>query len=159
MKLAGNVQGLMASTEIVEVIFFTTIKLFQDYIEKTMEKYLIVSLGAIIGASARYWVGSWAADRFGTSFPYGTMLINLTGSFLLGFFIILFTDRFLMDPRWRLLVAIGILGSYTTFSTYTYESVTLILNGQIWLGIFNLLGSSVLGAVAVVLGVLLGKVI
>lgn len=124
-----------------------------------MENYLIVSLGAIVGASARYWVGSWAADRFGTSFPFGTLMINLTGSFLLGFFVILFTDRFLMDPRWRLFAAIGILGSYTTFSTYTYESVNLILNGQVWLGIGNLIGSSVLGAVAVVLGILLGKVI
>ena len=86
-------------------------------------------------------------------------MINLTGSFLLGFFVILFTDRFLMDPRWRLFAAIGILGSYTTFSTYTYESVNLILNGQVWLGIGNLIGSSVLGAVAVVLGILPGKVI
>ena len=69
----------------------------------------------------------------------------------------LVTDRFLVDPRWRLLVAIGFLGAYTTFSTYTYESVNLILNGQVGLGLLDLFGSSILGAVAVTAGILLGR--
>ncbi len=99
------------------------------------------------------------AERLGTTFPYGTLIINVTGSLILGFFITLVTDRFLVDPRWRLLIAIGFLGAYTTFSTYTYESVTMILRGQIWLGFLNLFGSSILGALAVTAGILLGRAV
>ena len=124
---------------------------------EAMDKFLIISLGAILGANVRYWVGGWAADRFGTTFPYGTLIINVTGSLILGFFITLVTDRFLVDPRWRLLVAIGFLGSYTTFSTYTYESMNMILKGQVWLGMVNLFGSSILGAAAMTAGILLGR--
>ncbi len=124
-----------------------------------MEKYLIISIGAILGANARYWLGGWAAEKFGTTFPYGTLIINLTGSFMLGLFVTLITDRFLVDPNWRLLVAIGFLGSYTTFSTYTYESVNLLLNGQPWLGLLNLFGSSFLGALAAIAGILLARAI
>jgi CrcB protein len=126
---------------------------------QSMKTFLIISLGAILGANARYWLGGWAAEHFGTAFPYGTLIINLTGSLILGFFMILVTDRFLVDPRWRLLVAIGFLGAYTTFSTYTYESVNLILNGQVWLGLLDLFGSSILGAAAVTAGILLGRVL
>jgi fluoride exporter len=125
--------------------------------QQSMQTFLIISLGAILGASARYWVGGWAAERFGTTFPYGTLIINVTGSLILGFFMTLVTDRFLVDPRWRLLVAIGFLGAYTTFSTYTYESVNLILKGQVWLGLLDLFGSSILGAAAVTAGILLGR--
>ena len=124
-----------------------------------METFLIISLGAILGANARYWVGGWAAERFGTTFPYGTLIINVTGSLILGFFITLVTDRFMTDPRWRLLVAIGFLGAYTTFSTYTYESVNMILKGQVWLGLLNLFGSSILGATAVAAGIALGRAV
>jgi fluoride exporter len=124
-----------------------------------MEKFLIISLGAVLGANARYWMGGWVAERFGTTFPYGTLIINVTGSLVLGFFITLVTERFLVDPRWRLFVAIGFLGAYTTFSTYTYESMNLLLNGQIRLGLLNLFGSSVLGAAAMLAGILLGKAV
>ena len=126
---------------------------------KRMDKFLIISLGAILGANARYWLGGWAADRFGTTFPYGTLIINVTGSLVLGFFITLVTDRFLVDPRWRLLVAIGFLGAYTTFSTYTYESMNLILSGQVWLGLVDLFGCSILGAAAMLAGIFLGKAV
>jgi CrcB protein len=124
-----------------------------------MEKFLIISVGAILGANLRYWLGDWAAQRFGTAFPYGNLIINVSGSFILGIFMILITDRFLVDPRWRLLVAIGFLGSYTTFSSYAYESVNLILSGQNWIGVLNLFGSSFLGGLAALLGIWLGKLI
>jgi fluoride exporter len=122
-----------------------------------MENYLIISIGAVLGANARYMLGGWAAEKFGTSFPYGTLIINVTGSLALGFFMTLISDRFIVDPRWRLLVAIGFLGAYTTFSTYTYESANLILSGQVWTGLLNLFGSSILGMVAVTAGILLGR--
>lgn len=122
-----------------------------------MTRFLLISLGAILGANLRYWLGGWAAERFGTTFPYGTLLINLSGSFMLGLFITLVTDRFLIHPNWRVFFAIGFLGSYTTFSTYTYESVNLILEGQFWMGFFNLFGSSLLGGLSALIGIWLGR--
>lgn len=124
-----------------------------------MDKFFVISLGALLGANARYWLGGWVAERLGAGFPFGTLMINLSGSLFLGFFITLATDRFQIDPRWRLMIAIGFLGSYTTFSSYTYESMDLILKGQAWSGLLNLFGSSILGAVAVVIGILLGRIV
>ncbi len=125
-----------------------------------MVKFFIISLGAVLGANARYWVADWAAQRFGASFPYGTLLINLSGSLVLGLFMAVFTSgRFLIDPNWRLLVAIGFLGSYTTFSTYTLESFNLIQSGQFWPGLFNLFGSSLLGGLAAAIGMTVGRLV
>ncbi len=126
---------------------------------EVMEQFLIISIGAVLGANARYWLGGWAAEKFGTAFPYGTLIINLTGSFILGIFITLVSDRFLVNPNWRLLLAIGFLSSYTTFSSYTFESVSLILENQ-WLpGLLNLFGSAFLGGAAVLLGILLARAV
>ncbi len=125
-----------------------------------MLKFLVISLGAVLGANTRYWVADWAAQRFGAAFPYGTIFINLSGSLVLGLFMAVFTSgRFLIDPNWRLLVAVGFLGSYTTFSTYTLESVNLIQSGQVWPGFVNLFGSSLLGGLAAAIGMALGKLI
>ncbi len=121
--------------------------------------FLIISIGAILGANARYWIGDWAVERFGTIFPYGNLIINLSGSFLLALFMSLATDRFLIDPRWRILIAIGFFGSFTTFSSYTYESVELILSGQWKSGLLDLLGSAFAGGVAALVGILLGRVL
>jgi CrcB protein len=124
-----------------------------------METFLLISIGAILGSNLRYWVGGWAANLFGTSFPYGNLIINLTGSFILGFFITLTTNRLFVDPRWRILVAIGLLGSYTTFSSYTFESINLITENQWIPGLFNLFGSAIFGGLAVLLGIFLARAI
>lgn len=124
-----------------------------------MEKFLLISAGAILGANTRYWLGTWVSQKWGSTFPIGTLVINLTGSFLLGLFMTLATERFLIDPRWRLLVAVGFLGAYTTFSTFTYESINLLMKGQWGAGLLNILGSAILGILAVGLGVVLGKVL
>jgi len=126
---------------------------------RPLQTFVIISFGAILGANCRYWLGGWAAQRYGTAFPYGNLIINLTGSFVLGLFVALATERFLVNPQWRLLVAIGFLGSYTTFSSYAYESISLVLNGQLGLGLLNLFGSSLLGGLAVLLGIGLGRLI
>lgn len=125
--------------------------------QANLEKILLISAGAVLGANARYWLGDWAAQKWGTAFPYGTLLINLTGSLVMGFFLTLATERFLIDPRWRLLIAVGFLGAYTTFSTYTWESINLISRGQWLAGLLNAFGSTLAGLIAVSLGVFLGK--
>ena len=122
-----------------------------------MNTFFLISLGAILGANTRYLIGGWAAQRLGVSFPYGNLIINLSGSFLLGLFMTLVTERFLIDPRWVTLVAIGFFGSYTTFSSYTYESLKLVIAGQQTLGLLNLLGSSILGGIAAALGLIAGR--
>jgi len=124
-----------------------------------MPKPVIIAVGAVLGALLRYWLGDWTAQRFGTAFPYGNLIINLTGSFILGLFMALVTDRFLVSPEWRLFIAIGFLGSYTTFSSYAYESLNLIMTGQGTLGLLNLFGSSFLGGLAVLAGILIGRLI
>ncbi len=122
-----------------------------------MDNYLAVALGAVLGATARYALGGWAAQRWGAAFPLGTLLVNLSGSFLLGLFLTLTTERFLLDPRLRLLVAVGFFGSYTTFSSFTVESLNLMLSGQWGLGLINLLGSTLLGALAAAIGIFVGR--
>ena len=124
-----------------------------------MEKILWISVGAVLGANARYWFGLWAAQKWGAGFPLGTFLINISGSLLLGFFMTLATQRLLIDPRWRLLFAVGFLGAYTTFSTYTYESFELLAQGQWAAGLANLLGSTLAGLLAAALGVVLAKLL
>lgn len=126
---------------------------------KDVQTVLLISLGAILGANARYWFGVWAGQRWGTQFPFATLFINLTGSLILGLFYTLILERFLIDPRWRVFFAIGFLGSYTTFSTYTYESVALLMAGNWVTGLLNLFGSAVLGGLAVILGVMLGRLL
>lgn len=122
-----------------------------------MTRYLAVAVGAVLGAWARYALSGWAAQRWGASFPWGTLLVNLTGSFLLGVFVAWSTDRFLVDPRLRLLIAVGFFGSYTTFSSYTVESLNLLLAGQWLLGLLNWWGSALLGGLAALLGLWLGR--
>ncbi|HLK56738.1 MAG TPA: fluoride efflux transporter CrcB [Chthonomonadaceae bacterium] len=114
-------------------------------------KYLVVGLGGFIGANARYILGLWAAQKWGTQFPYGTFIINITGSFILGLFATL-ALRFAWNDNWRLLIAIGFVGAYTTFSTFEYETLQLVEQGT-WLRAgLNILGSVLLGFGAAYLG-------
>ncbi|MER3401769.1 MAG: fluoride efflux transporter CrcB [Armatimonadota bacterium] len=113
---------------------------------------LIVGIGGFLGANLRYWLGGWLAGRIGVLFPIETMLINLMGSFGLGFFMVL-ALHFAWSPEWRQLIAIGFLGSFTTYSTYEYESFRLIQEGLWDKACWNLFGSLILGLLAVMLGV------
>ena len=119
--------------------------------------YLWIALGAVVGASARYFLSGLVARSVSAAFPYGTLLINITGSLMLGFFLAYSTDRVLLDPRWRLLVAIGFCGSYTTFSSYAFESFTLMEQGQWLLAGFNVVASNALCLAAVLAGAALAR--
>lgn len=120
-------------------------------------EYLWVSLGAVGGASLRYWLSRFIARLTDTGFPYGTLLINVTGSFLLGLFLIWTTERVLADPRWRLLVAIGFCGSYTTFSSYAFETMAYFEQGHWPLFAVNILTNNVLCLAAVLGGMALAR--
>lgn len=120
-------------------------------------QYLVISLGGILGANARYLLGTWIAERYGTSFPYGTLVINISGSFVIGLFLTLIAERFVLHPNWRLFFAVGFLGAYTTFSTFSYESVVLLQNGGWRLGLVNMVGSVMLGPMAVMMGMAVAR--
>jgi len=119
--------------------------------------YLWIGIGAVAGASARYFLSGLIARNFSTIFPYGTLLINLTGSLILGFFLVFSTERVLLDPRWRLLVAVGFCGSYTTFSSFAFESFALFEQGQWLLTATNVVTSNALCLAAVLAGAALAR--
>nr|WP_320147609.1 fluoride efflux transporter CrcB [uncultured Anaeromusa sp.] len=89
----------------------------------------IIALGGGIGSVTRYLVTIWAAERFGSAFPYGTLVVNVAGSFIIGFFMTLFLERLELDPQWRLFIAVGFLGGLTTFSSFSYETLRLVQEG------------------------------
>jgi fluoride exporter len=116
-----------------------------------------IALGAVAGASARYFLSGFISRSISASFPYGTLLINITGSLVLGFFLIRTTERVLVDPHWRLLVAVGFCGSYTTFSSYAFETFALAEQGQWLLTGLNLLASNALCLASVAAGAALAR--
>ena len=124
-----------------------------------MNELLLISLGAIVGADARYLISRYSAKLLGPVFPYGTLFINLSGSLIVGFFIIWTTERVFVDPRWRLLVVVGFCGSFTTFSSYAYESMAYFEQGQWLLMWTNILTNNLLCLLAVLAGMALARVL
>jgi fluoride exporter len=120
--------------------------------KNSMQAVLWISLGAILGANARYFLSRWIARTLSPNFPYGTMIINITGSFILAFFLVWTTERVLADPRWRHFLAIGFCGAYTTFSSYAFETMAYFQQGQ-WLQFgLNVLLSNLFCLAAVLAG-------
>ncbi len=109
-----------------------------------MKDFLAISVAAIVGANLRYLLSRLAAREFGPIFPYGTLAINIVGSFIVGFFVIWTSERVLVDPRWRLLVVVGFCGSFTTFSSYAFETMSYFEQGQWGLMLTNVLSNNVL---------------
>ena len=112
-------------------------------------RYWIVFLGGGLGSLTRYVAGSAIMTRYGGIFPLGTMIINITGSFLIGLLMTLLTERWHLDPIWRMALVVGFLGGYTTFSSFEYETYRTIRDGGQWLGLLNIAGSVLLGYTAV----------
>jgi len=122
-------------------------------------KYVMVGIGGCLGSILRFWLGSYISGKMGTRFPYGTLVINITGSFLLGVVFALLTARTNWNPYWRYLIPIGFIGGYTTFSSFEYETLRMIQDGQMGLGLLYVATSVVIGFVAVWGGVIAGRVI
>jgi fluoride exporter len=111
----------------------------------------MIAIGAAIGANLRYAVSLWAASLFGTAFPYGTLMINLIGSFLIGILMALSITRLPLSEPVRLFVVTGLLGGFTTFSSFSYEAYALAVSGNWLLALLYLFGSMLLGFLSVVL--------
>jgi len=115
-------------------------------------KYLLIMVCGGAGSLARYLAGMAVTSRYGTRFPWGTLAVNVTGSFLIGFIMTVLTERATLSPNWRLALVVGFLGGYTTFSSFEWETFAAVRAGGFWIGAANILGSVLLGYAAVWLG-------
>lgn len=122
-----------------------------------MVKYVMVGIGGFAGSIARYWLGSYIGEKVGTRFPYGTFVINISGSFLIGLIMSLLAEKMRWNPNWIYLVPIGFIGAYTTFSTFEYETLRTVQDGQFLTAFLNITLSVVTGFVAVWAGAAAGR--
>ena len=124
-----------------------------------MKDFLAISIAAIAGANLRYLLSRFAAKALGPVFPYGTLFINTVGSFIVGFFVIWTTERALIDPRWRLLVVVGFCGSFTTFSSYAFETMAYFEAGQWGLMLANIFSNNLLCLGGALAGIALARLL
>jgi CrcB protein len=116
-----------------------------------------ISIVAIAGANFRFFLSRLAAREFGPVFPAGTLIINVLGSFIVGFFVIWTRERVLLDPRWRLLVVVGFCGSFTIFSSYAFETMSYFEQGQSGLMLTNVLAQNLLCLCGALAGMALAR--
>ena len=124
-----------------------------------MVRILLVGLGGFIGTLARYWLSGVIARRYGETFPFGTLVVNALGCFLVGLFFYFLYERMLINPTTRTVIFIGLIGGFTTFSSYGLQTFTLLRDGELFLALVNVLASNVLGLSLVWLGYVLAKAI
>lgn len=122
-------------------------------------KYFMVGIGGAVGSVLRFWLGSYIGGRMGSRFPYGTFVINMTGSFLIGLVLAIMAEKTQWNQNWRYLIPIGFLGGYTTFSAFEYETFRLFQDGQMGSAALNVALSVVVGFIGVWAGVVAGRVI
>ena len=122
-----------------------------------MKNFIVISIAAIAGANLRFFLSRLAAKEFGPVFPAGTLIINIVGSFIVGFFVIWTSERVLLDPRWRVLVVVGFCGSFTTFSSYAFETMAFFEQGQWALMLTNILSNNILSLCAAIGGMALAR--
>ncbi len=120
---------------------------------------IAIGLGAIAGALSRYYLTIWFANRWGTAFPYGTFLINLSGCLGMGFFVTYAERVAVISPELRLLISVGFLGSYTTFSTYELDTQKLIQQSDFMTAVFYWTGSAILGVIGIQVGTILARLL
>ncbi len=122
-----------------------------------LNPYILIGVGGFVGAIARYALAVWIGQRWGRIFPLGTFVINVTGSFLIGLLMTLMAERIIENPQWRLLLVVGFLGAYTTFSTFEYETGALLKDGEWLYAGMNVVGSVLVGFIALKLGEVIAK--
>jgi len=122
-----------------------------------MNHLLAIASGGAIGAVSRYLMSNGVYAMLGRSFPYGTLAVNVLGSLLMGILYILLLDRVSLSMEWRAALQIGLLGAFTTFSTFSIETLLLIENGELSRAVVNIILSVVLCLAAVWAGVLIGR--
>lgn len=118
---------------------------------------LYVGLGGFLGAVARYILSLWISQRWGRSFPLGTFMVNISGTLLIGLLMPLLTERFIVNPQWRLMLIVGFLGAYTTFSTFEYETGSLLRDGEWLFASLNIILSVVVGFIALKIGEVIAR--
>ncbi len=123
-----------------------------------MSEYLIIGLGGFTGAISRYAVALWIGERWGRSFPLGTLAVNVSGCFLIGMLMSLMMERFMVAPQWRSFLVVGFLGAYTTFSTFEYETGGLLKDGELYYAALNITLSVIFGFAALKFGEMLAKI-
>lgn len=122
-----------------------------------MPQMIWIAAGAVFGATARYGVGQWAARLLGTGFPYGTLIVNIAGSFLLGLLVILTTERLAVSTEVRLMLTVGFLGAFTTFSSFSVETLFLLRDGSIGSALINVLANNAVGLLAAYSGLTVAR--
>lgn len=118
---------------------------------------LAIAAGGAVGALLRFWVSNGVYGLVGRTFPYGTLVVNVSGSLLMGFLYVLLVDKLVLGPQWRAALLIGLLGAFTTFSTFSIETLNLVEEGETVKALLNVLLSVVLCLAAAWLGVVAGR--
>lgn len=121
-------------------------------------RLIFIAVGGAGGALLRYLISGWAYTILGDGFPWGTLVVNLLGSFLIGFLWQIF-EFVNISPEMRSLIFIGGLGAFTTFSTFAFESLNLIRDGNISLGFLNILLTDIFGLLLAIVGIILGRIV
>lgn len=122
-----------------------------------MQRYLLIAIGGALGSMLRYFIGAQAAQRFGVRFPVGTLFINITACFIIGFSIEFLNHHTDISPAWRFLIPIGFVGAYSTFSTFEWETWMDFTNGAFWIGILYVAVSLIAGLIAVAVGAAMAR--
>ena len=122
-----------------------------------MPTFLWIGLGGFLGANARYWLGQWLAARWGTAFPFGTLAVNALGSFVLAFLLTSATNRVSVPAGVRIFLTIGFLGGFTTFSSFSYETIGLLEQERWVAALMNLVTNAGLGLLGAFLGVVAAR--
>ncbi|SRR5258706_11927785 len=124
-----------------------------------MNRAIAVAVGGALGAVLRYHLQNWTFGRWGAGFPYGTLLINISGAFFIGMVMTVLLEHLHISPIWRVFLVTGILGGFTTFSALTWEAYALCMEGKALLGALYVGGSLLGGMLALLLGVFFGRMI